>query len=83
MGAIAPGQDKFSVSRAPGTVGILSRAPRMRCVQNTRFGYIFNPWSDHGTVRRDNHKFEVGAGDAFVQPPGTAHQIHNTSETED
>ena len=27
--------------------------------------------------------FEVGAGDAFVQPPGTAHQIRNTSATED
>ncbi len=37
----------------------------------------------HGTVRRNDHTFEVGAGDAFVQPPGTAHQIHNTSETED
>ena len=36
-----------------------------------------------GIVRRDDRTFEVGAGDAFVQPPGTAHQIRNPGETED
>ncbi len=36
-----------------------------------------------GAVRRNDHTFEVGVGDAFVQPPGTAHQIRNTSATED
>lgn len=36
-----------------------------------------------GIVRRDDHMFEVGAGDAFVQPPGTAHQIRNASATEE
>lgn len=36
-----------------------------------------------GIVRRDDHTFEVEAGDAFVQPPRTAHQIRNPSQTED
>ena len=36
-----------------------------------------------GIVRRNERTFEVGEGDAFVQPPGTAHQIRNPSETED
>lgn len=36
-----------------------------------------------GIVRRNDHAFEVRAGDAFVQPPGTAHQIRNASATED
>ena len=39
--------------------------------------------SGQGLVRRNDHAFEVGAGDAFVQPPGTAHQIRNASATED
>lgn len=39
--------------------------------------------SGTGVVRRNDHTFEVEAGDAFVQPPGTAHQIRNPSETED
>ena len=36
-----------------------------------------------GIVRRNDHAFEVRAGDAFVQPPGTAHQIRNASAAED
>lgn len=36
-----------------------------------------------GAVRRDDKWFDVGPGDAFVQPPGTAHQIRNASEKED
>lgn len=39
--------------------------------------------SGTGVVRRNDETFEVGAGDAFVQPPTTAHQIRNPSETED
>lgn len=39
--------------------------------------------SGTGMVRRNEDWFEVGAGDSFVQPPGTAHQIRNPSETED
>jgi uncharacterized cupin superfamily protein len=31
--------------------------------------------SGRGIVRSDDEKHEVQAGDAFVQPPGTAHQI--------
>lgn len=36
-----------------------------------------------GIVRRNDHAFEVRAGDAFFQPPGTAHQIRNASAAED
>ncbi len=39
--------------------------------------------SGNGIVRRNDQTFEVGPGDAFVQSPGTAHNIHNPSETED
>jgi uncharacterized cupin superfamily protein len=39
--------------------------------------------SGKGEVRREDRWFEVGAGDNFVQKPGTAHQIRNPSETED
>jgi uncharacterized cupin superfamily protein len=35
------------------------------------------------TVRRDGQQYAVKAGDAFMQPPGVAHQITNSSATED
>ena len=38
--------------------------------------------SGHGLVRRDDREFEIGPGDAFVQKPGTAHNIRNPSQTE-
>ena len=39
--------------------------------------------SGTGVVRRNEDTFEVAAGDSFIQPPGTAHQIRNPSEAED
>lgn len=39
--------------------------------------------SGTATVRRDGESHAVGAGDAFVHPPGTAHQITNASATDD
>jgi uncharacterized cupin superfamily protein len=39
--------------------------------------------SGQATVRRDGETHSVAAGDAFVHPPGTAHQITNSSATED
>jgi uncharacterized cupin superfamily protein len=39
--------------------------------------------SGQGVVRRDDHTFDVGPGDSFVQPAGAAHQIRNPSESED
>jgi uncharacterized cupin superfamily protein len=34
-------------------------------------------------VRRDGETHAVKAGDVFIHPPGTAHQITNSSATED
>jgi uncharacterized cupin superfamily protein len=39
--------------------------------------------SGQGTVRRNGETHAVEAGDAFVHPPGTAHQLLNASKTED
>jgi uncharacterized cupin superfamily protein len=39
--------------------------------------------SGQGKVRRDGEVHVVGAGDAFVHPPNTAHQITNSSATDD
>lgn len=39
--------------------------------------------SGRGTVRRNDHTFDVVTGDVFIQPPGTAHHIRNPSEDED
>ena len=39
--------------------------------------------SGKGVVRRDDREFAVGPGDCFLQPPGTAHNIRNASDTED
>ena len=39
--------------------------------------------SGEGNVRRDDAVHVVKAGDAFVHPPGTAHQITNASSTDD
>lgn len=45
----------------------------MRCVQNKRFGYIFNPWSDGTFWYRNNNEgltmkamVEAGANDTFI-----------------
>jgi uncharacterized cupin superfamily protein len=38
--------------------------------------------SGRGTVRSDDEKHEVQAGDSFMQAPGTAHQITNTGAEE-
>jgi uncharacterized cupin superfamily protein len=39
--------------------------------------------SGSAMVRRNGENHAVKAGDAFVHPPGTAHQITNASTTED
>ena len=39
--------------------------------------------SGEGEVRRNERTFPIGPNDCFVQKPGTAHQIRNTSATED
>lgn len=39
--------------------------------------------SGQGIVYRDERSFEVGAGDCFVQPPGTSHRMFNSSESEE
>lgn len=43
---------------------------------------LFVILSGCGEVRTTVGKFEIGAGDCFVHPPGEPHQIHNTG-TED
>ena len=44
---------------------------------------LFIVLSGQATVRRNGEMHSVSAGDAFVHPPGTAHQITNASSTED
>jgi uncharacterized cupin superfamily protein len=39
--------------------------------------------SGTAAVRRDGEVFQVHAGDVFIHPPGTAHQITNTSATDE
>jgi uncharacterized cupin superfamily protein len=39
--------------------------------------------SGTGKVRRNDVTFDIGPGDAFVQPPGTAHHISNPNTTGD
>lgn len=44
---------------------------------------LFVVMSGTATVRRNGETHQVGPGDAFVHPPGTAHQITNSSATDD
>jgi uncharacterized cupin superfamily protein len=44
---------------------------------------LFIILSGEAAVRRNGEIHSVTAGDAFMQPPGTAHQITNSSATED
>ena len=44
---------------------------------------LFIILSGQASVRRNNETHSVMAGDAFVHPPGTAHQITNASQSED
>ena len=44
---------------------------------------LFIILSGQATVRRDGELHDVVAGDSFIHPPGTAHQIINSSASED
>jgi uncharacterized cupin superfamily protein len=39
--------------------------------------------SGQATVRRDGETYTVAGGDSFIHPPGTPHQITNSSATDD
>ena len=44
---------------------------------------LFIILSGQATIRRDGELHDVVAGDSFIHPPGTAHQITNSSASED
>jgi len=51
--------------------------------RHSRQWELFIVVSGRGTVRRDGQTAEVGPGDCFIQPAGTAHRIANADESRD
>lgn len=53
------------------------------CHAHARQWELFIVLQGRGLVRRNGESFSVQAGDTFIHPPGTAHQLSNPSASDD